>query len=101
MKPENILLKQANLPEDETRYVSMRIVDFGFARHYRDGQVLHKRVGTPYYMAPEVLRGETYDCRADVFSAGCTLYLMLFEKQLSYLKDKKECLELNRSCLNG
>lgn len=45
-----------------------------------------------------MLKGETYDYKVDVFSAGCTLYLLLFEKQLFYLKDKKECLELNKKC---
>ena len=49
-------------------------------------------------MAPEMLKGESYDYKVDVFSAGCTLYLLLFEKQLFYLKDKKECLELNKKC---
>lgn len=45
-----------------------------------------------------MLQGENYDYKVDVFSAGCTLYLLLFEKQLFYLKDKKECLKLNKEC---
>ena len=55
-------------------------------------------VGTPGYMAPEIFTDESYDCRVDVFSAGCSLYLMLFEKQLFYLKDERECLNLNKNC---
>jgi serine/threonine protein kinase len=33
-------------------------------------------VGTPCYIAPEVLNGEAYDCRADIYSLGCLLFEM-------------------------
>ena len=69
IKPANILLTE------ERR---IKLTDFGIARIGSstltfDGQLL----GTPNYMAPEQIRGEPTDHRADVFSLGVVLYEML------------------------
>ena len=76
LKPENILL-----PEGGS---SPKVVDFGVAK--LTGAVTGDSgtmsavgtiVGTPAYMAPEQLRGEAVDARADVFSLGVMAYEML------------------------
>jgi serine/threonine-protein kinase len=76
LKPENILL-----PESGT---GPKVVDFGVAKltvaGTGDGHTMSVAgtiVGTPAYMAPEQLRGEAVDARADVFSLGVMAYEML------------------------
>lgn len=58
---------------------TVRVVDFGVA--YALGRDSHTRTGTlkgtPAYIAPELLRGESADRRADVWSVGVVLYEML------------------------
>lgn len=77
-------------------------VDFGFAIKLEDIDRKNKKlaycVGTPGYVAPEMLRGLPYDCKADVFSTGCTLYLMMHYSPVFYSKDKDEVLKMNRAC---
>lgn len=78
LKPENILL-----PESGT---GPKVVDFGVAKlttvapNSEPLTVGGTIVGTPAYMAPEQLRGEAVDARADVFSLGVMAYEMLTGK---------------------
>jgi serine/threonine protein kinase len=59
---------------------SVRIMDIGLAmaggvrRLTSDG--LFRRLGTPYYMAPELVRGQHGDARVDIYSLGALLYEM-------------------------
>ena len=75
LKPENILL-----PESGT---GPKVVDFGVAKLATNTGARGTMtgfgtiVGTPAYMAPEQLRGETVDGRADVFSLGVMTFEML------------------------
>jgi serine/threonine protein kinase len=57
----------------------VKITDFGLAQPPQgEDSTLDKIIaGTPGYMAPEQLRGERVDGRADIFAAGCVLYQML------------------------
>ncbi len=77
VKPENILLND----KDEAL-----LTDFGIARPVmmsrmgRMAQTLSATglpVGTPEYMAPEQLRGESIDERADIYALGAVLYELL------------------------
>ncbi|KAF3433040.1 hypothetical protein FNV43_RR24142 [Rhamnella rubrinervis] len=70
LKPENILLatKSSSSP--------IKVADFGLATYIKPGQSLHGLVGSPFYIAPEVLSGG-YNEAADVWSAGVILYILL------------------------
>lgn len=54
LKPENILL------EKKKDINSIKLIDFGTAQKFRKGKKMTSIIGTPYYVAPEVLKG-SYD----------------------------------------
>ncbi|KAJ3680210.1 hypothetical protein LUZ60_016488 [Juncus effusus] len=68
VKPDNILF------DAEGR---VRLADFGSAGYFGETRYMEGLVGTPYYVAPEVLRGEEYGDKVDVWSAGVVMYMML------------------------
>ncbi len=76
IKPMNLFL-----PGGPDASVRVKLLDFGIARHIRQAGMLTNTgvvIGTPGYMAPEQVRGETLiDARTDVFSLGCVLYRCL------------------------
>lgn len=50
---------------------TVRVADFGFCAELTNTQQKRRSVvGTPYWMAPEVIRGLEYDCKVDVWSLG-------------------------------
>nr|POE79614.1 putative serine/threonine-protein kinase hsl1 [Quercus suber] len=70
LKPENILLNQADL--------TVKLIDFGMAALQPEGRLLSTPCGSPHYAAPEVVSSKPYDgTRADVWSCGVILYVML------------------------
>ena len=74
LKPQNILLTiRANT-------ASLKIADFGFARHLAVAAMAETLCGSPLYMAPEILRFQKYDAKADLWSAGTILFEMLTGK---------------------
>ena len=70
MKPENLLLDRTG---DQTR---VTIIDFGTAGEYTPGEKMVQKYGTPYYIAPEVLK-KSYDQKCDLWSCGVILYILL------------------------
>ena len=74
VKPANILLAM-DLDEGLGK---VRLTDFGIARIERSDHAAHEAgTGTPRTMAPEQVKGETVDHRADIWAAGVILYEML------------------------
>jgi len=71
LKPENILL----LNEDDD--TSIKIADFGFAKKVLKPKSLVSSCGTLSYMAPELICRKSYDERADIWSIGVILYILM------------------------
>jgi serine/threonine-protein kinase len=82
LKPENVFL---------TSDGTVKILDFGLSRQVAPkGKAATEAttqtasgavMGTPGYMSPEQVRGETVDARSDLFSLGCILYEMVAGRQ--------------------
>ncbi len=70
IKPENILFS------DKKDFSSLKLIDFGLATQKKTD---NKTVGTPYYMAPEMIKGK-YSPKSDIWSVGIIIYLMLTDK---------------------
>jgi calcium-dependent protein kinase len=70
LKPENILL-EANKEFDQ-----IKIIDFGTSLVYDPNKKLDEKLGTPYYIAPEVL-GKNYGAKCDIWSIGVITYILL------------------------
>ncbi|KAG6489336.1 calcium-dependent protein kinase 10-like [Zingiber officinale] len=70
LKPENFLF--VNQMED----APLKTIDFGLSIFFRPGEKFNDVVGSPYYVAPEVLK-KFYGPEADVWSAGIIIYILL------------------------
>ncbi|KAL6142285.1 hypothetical protein ACLB2K_060568 [Fragaria x ananassa] len=70
LKPENFLF--ANKKENSP----LKAIDFGLSIFFKPGERFSEIVGSPYYMAPEVLK-RNYGPEIDIWSAGVILYILL------------------------
>jgi serine/threonine-protein kinase len=77
IKPENIMILRGKDGMDVAK-----VLDFGLAK-LREGEGLNDVtsqgaiVGTPYFMAPEQIRGEAVDARTDIYALGALMYRAL------------------------
>ncbi len=70
LKPENIMV---------TKDGYLKVVDLGTSKQF-DAESLHKTftiIGTPTYMAPEILAGKGYTYNVDLWSLGVIMYEFL------------------------
>jgi serine/threonine protein kinase len=67
IKPENIMITETDV---------VKLIDFGLSKVIKRSN-LHQIAGTPFYMAPEVVNGDSYGFKADMWSIGVLLYVMM------------------------
>lgn len=72
LKPENFLFTT----KEDIEKTHLKVIDFGLACKFADGQFLKTKAGTPYYVAPQVLSGK-YGPESDVWSLGVIMYVLL------------------------
>lgn len=70
IKPDNVLFDSRGM---------LKLADFGSAEWFgtNERRMISGVVGTPYYVAPEILSGQEYNEKVDVWSAGVILYILL------------------------
>lgn len=83
IKPENILI-------DSIEDNCIKLTDFGFASYFKEKEKLREVLGSPLYMAPELVSDQEYDSKVDVWSAGVVAFTMLCGKPPFIGKDKGE-----------
>lgn len=71
LKPENLLLTSR---EDDN---NLKLADFGFAKKCPSSHCCLTQCGTPGYVAPEILNGIPYGTKADMWSIGVILYILM------------------------
>lgn len=75
LKPHNFLLTADN---------QIKITDFSFAKFFEPNSMSATICGSPLYMAPELLKGEMYTNKSDLWSLGVILYQLLFNRYPYY-----------------
>ena len=58
--------------------LELKLIDFGFSKRSIFGKNdLRDCLGTPFYMAPEILNSQFYGCKVDIWSLGVLTYLLI------------------------
>jgi len=75
LKPENILIEKIN----NDGYFQIKVIDFGTAKLFKKQKMERTLIGSPYYIAPEVLN-RNYNEKCDLWSCGVIFYILLSGK---------------------
>ena len=86
LKPENMMITS------KKEQVEIKLIDFGTENYVKKGKKLRTRIGSPYYIAPEDLKG-CYGKECDLWSCGVILYILLVGYPPFDGKNNNEILE--------
>ena len=91
IKPANIMV---------SRFGDYKLGDFGVSK-VMDHATYATAMGTPEYQAPEVVHMEKYDHRADIYSLGITLYWLLNNRKMPFVRaDEKLTPMIKEQAIN-
>jgi serine/threonine protein kinase len=65
------------LESEDDDNLDIKITDFGFACFFQPGKGLTDVLGSPLYMAPEIINEQPYNNKVDIWSAGVIAYILL------------------------
>ncbi|KAF3834459.1 hypothetical protein F7725_025663 [Dissostichus mawsoni] len=72
LKPENIMLSDRVAP-----HPNIKLIDFGLAHRFHQGEEYRSSSGTPQYIAPEVIASDPLSTAADMWSIGVITFILL------------------------
>lgn len=88
LKPENLLFATRDPGS------IIKINDFGLAKSQETNKMMITQCGTPSYVAPEIIQGEGYDEKIDVWSIGVIIYIMLCGYPPFYDEDNEKLFDI-------
>jgi len=88
IKPENILVETWSLKNND---ISIKVIDFGTSNYFTTKNKLSLKIGSPYYIAPEVL-ADSYNEKCDVWSCGVLMYILITGKPPFFGKSVTEIM---------
>lgn len=77
LKPENVMLRHMPSKSGKRSKPFIKIIDFGMSKALSPGRNAQSCLGTPGYMAPEVLEHKDYTSAVDMYSLGVVSYILL------------------------
>ena len=83
LKMENVMV-DIEVGEDGKSELICKLTDFGFTVTLDKGQKTRQRLGTPLYMAPEIINGQSYDSRVDTWALGVLSYVLLSDGKFPF-----------------
>ena len=90
IKPQNILIHNH----------TVKISDFGFAKSFELDELMQTYCGSPLYMAPELIYGQDYNFKSDIWSLGVIVYELFTKKHPYPVSTKEELIGLNKTGYN-
>ena len=86
IRPQNILMNENSL--------EVKVIDWGQSEYYFANKERSTKVGTLYFKAPELLLGyKQYDYAVDIWSTGCLLAEMVFQKLPFFQKSPPDLID--------